>query len=80
MGYFKKIDPRVLELFADIMLIDDAKDIGQFDHIHHWLSGYVMKSLSQARNLPPDQRKAKIISDLTKLHSSERRLRFIGDR
>ncbi|OLS16317.1 MAG: hypothetical protein HeimC3_55160 [Candidatus Heimdallarchaeota archaeon LC_3] len=70
-------DPRTLEMLADIMIMHDHKDIGLYDHLHHWLIGYLMKSLSQSKNLPPNQRKAKIIQDLSYLANNRKRNAFI---
>lgn len=73
-------DPRTLEILADYLILHDSKDIGQFDHMHHWITGYILKSLSQSRQLPPNQRKAKIIQDLVNISNARRRLKFIGDK
>lgn len=70
-------DPRTLEMLADILIMHDHKDIGKYDHVHHWFVGYLMKSLSQSRNLPPNQRKAKIVQDLSYLANNRKRNAFI---
>jgi len=70
-------DPKTLEVIADFLLLTDSSDIGKFDHLHHWITGYIMKSLSQAKHLPANKRKAKIIKDLSDLSNHRKRLRFI---
>lgn len=70
-------DPRTLEVLADFLLLTDSKDIGDFGHLHHWITGYVLKSLSQARQLPEHERKAKILRDLGNLSNPRKRMNFI---
>ena len=43
----KKNKHKAAEIIADFIITHDYRDIGDFDHLHHWLSGYVMKIISR---------------------------------
>ena len=36
------------DLLATYLIADDFGDIGKFDHMHHWLTGVIMKIVSDA--------------------------------
>ena len=66
-----------LELLADYILLDDYKDVGQFDHVHHWMTGYIFKALTRSKKLPEKQRNAQLVKDLSSMFNSRKRQKFM---
>jgi len=69
-------DPKFLEALSNFIIAHDAKDIGQFDHVHHWITGSLMKIYAQYVQ-QPEQSNWNLLRKTMNLFSSKQRDKFM---